>query len=160
MWYAQEDVMTCVPAALRSVLSEQYCVTVPEAALEGFGTEPDVPIRKHGTGPRELRRMLREANRAYNAGPRWRMITRRRGRIADLRTWRARGSFPLVSVTYALGADGVWDYHVVIVRNVGKYFVTYFDPYDGKHHSSSIRKFRQWWRDEDGETWFAAVYVR
>lgn len=152
MWYRQEHQNTCVIAALRSVLSEQFGVAIAEVALEALGTEASYSIREHGANFTDMRRILNGANHAFNTGKPWHMTCRRHGGIPDLRRWLAKGCYPMVQVVND-------EYHLVVVRSIGRYWVNYFDPYDGKHHSCRIGPFRRWWRNAEGLTWFSVVFL-
>lgn len=149
--YQQEHRNTCAVAALRSVLASQFGVRLPERVLEAFGTTAHAPIRAEGAAAGQLRRMLDEANRAFNTGPRWVMRFRSRGTLPELQRHCRDGRFPLVR-----GVNDDGQRHFCLVLHVRDGRVRLFDPSYRLPYWLPARAFRRWWRDE-GLTWYAVV---
>lgn len=155
--HSQQRNATCAVAALRTVLHWQFNVRVAEAALAALGTVVESPIVVHGSTTADIRRMVRNANRAFNAGPPWTLRVRRQGTTKQLAHWVRRGRWPLVQVYVHEAAE----YHLVVVVEVTPEGVHYFDPdpVEGKGiHVLPKDQFLAWWECPlYGERWWAVV---
>ncbi len=153
----------CAVAALRTVLHLQYDVNIAEAVLEALGTDAHDPIRVYGTDTRQLRRMLREANRAFNTGKLWRLRIRRYGDWAILFEATQRQKYPIARVRLPLNEyrydPGATELHAVVVYEVDAAGdeLKVFDPATGRLHRVRWDEFREWWTDADGIRWMATV---
>lgn len=161
--HKMERGQVCAVAALRTVLHLQYDVNIPEVVLEALGDEAMTPIREYGTDVQQLRRMLREANRAFNTGDRWRFKVHRYGGWDTLFEATSRGRKPLVRVRepwleHKQNPAGV-DLHFVVVYDVDAAGdeLKVFDPAYGKLHRMRWDDFLEWWTDTDGMRWCATV---
>ncbi len=153
----------CAVAALRTVLDLQYSINIPERVLEALGDEAMEPIRLHGTGPLQLRRMLREANRAFNTGKRWRFRVLRHGGWDTLFAAQKRGQYALARVRMPLldyrkyPADIELHFVVVYEMDAAGDELKIYDPASDKLHRVSWTEFLEWWTDTDGVRWMATV---
>jgi hypothetical protein len=144
-------------AAVRTALHWQFNVRVSEEALVALGTTAHEPLVRTGSTTHHLRRMVREANRAYNQGPAWTLRVRRQGSVRDLATWLAAGRLPIVQV-YVPGPD---EHHAVVVLSVEADHVQFFDPAPhagGVPHFLPTAEFLDWWWSPTSRTrWWAVV---
>lgn len=151
VFFKQERANTCAVASLRSVLASQFGVSIPEIALRYAGDTVERPILVEGTHAASLRQMLEVANRAANQGPRWGLRIHRTGVVADLAREIRAGRYPLAAVQY----PGIL--HMVVVCGYKPGRVRYFDPDSNKTRWIGVGRWRQLWRDNDGDTWYAVI---
>lgn len=154
-FFRQERERTCVVASLRSVLATQFGVVIPEAVLRFAGDDAREPILKTGAHTREMRLMLAVANRAANAGPRWRLRISRHATVADIAREIRAGRYPLVHV-YGGGQTDLS--HMIVLCGYKPGYVRFFDPYDGRRRWIGSGAFRRMWLEPTyGETWLGVV---
>jgi hypothetical protein len=153
----QQRNATCAVAAIRTVLHRQFGVRVAEAALVALGTYPEDPILKNGSGTAEMRRMVRNASRAFNAGPPWTMRVRKHGTLRQLAYWTKHGRWPIVQVF----VPEEMEHHAIVVVAVEEHRVRYFDPdplAGRKLRAMSKERFFDWWLSPiTNERWWAVV---
>jgi hypothetical protein len=153
----------CMVAALRTVLHLQYDVHIAENVLEAFGTEAHSPIRVDGTCVTKFRRMVREANRAFNTEKPWKVLIRRRAGWDLLFEATAQGRRPIARVRDTLqnfrNDPAVTELHAVVVFEVDGAGdeIKIFDPSSGKLHRLRWEEFLEWWTDTDGTRWMATL---
>lgn len=150
--YPQRGVNTCAVAAVRTVLASQFGVRISEEVLLAFGTNPSWPIRREGTTPTQLRRMVRLASDAFNPGRRWRVRWHRKGTVEALARECAAGRYPLVRVRVT-----PTDLHMVVVLAVKAGQLRVFDPAERAPRWHTEAAFVEWWRDGAECTWYACV---
>jgi len=156
--YKQERALTCVVAALRTVLSYQFAVRVTEPALEILGNDPEFPIRAYGTDATQLRRMVKGACRALNPAQQpWTLRIYRYGAIAELGAHCAAGRYPIVRMHDPV--DHV-AYHVVVVLEVSAAGVLLWNPCPttrARPEWYAPADFEAWWSGDGQTTWYAVV---
>ncbi|HVE25411.1 MAG TPA: hypothetical protein VNC22_08410 [Sporichthya sp.] len=153
-FFPQQRQLTCVVAALRSVLATQFGVAIREDLLRFAGDDAQAPIVKFGAGTGQIRQMLDVANRAANTGPRWRLRVRQRATVADLAREVRDGRVPMAHIAIA-DRDDIR--HMVVVCGYRPGRVRYFDPATGRRRWVGAGAFRAVWLDPTGATWLAVV---
>jgi hypothetical protein len=155
--HKQRRLNTCGVACVRTVLDLQYHVQVAEEALEILGTAAIAPIKQHGAGTAELRRMVKGASQALNPGTPWTLRSRRDATLADLERELAAGRYPIARVYDPTPAT---EYHMLVVLGVSEGTVRLWDP---SPHAATRPKtmdcsaFVAWWGGDGQEQWYAVV---
>lgn len=155
--HAQQRRTTCAVASIRTVLHRQFGLRIAEAALIALGTTPDAPIIREGSDTRAMRRMVRNASKAYNAGPPWTLRVRTKGTLRQLQYWLKRGRWPIVEVF----VDDVNESHAIVVVGVSATRVRFFDPDPSagkKLRSMNREDFLDWWSSPpNNPRWWSVV---
>lgn len=120
----QQHEATCAVACVRTVLHRQFGLRIAERTLVTLGTNPSKPILRKGSYTFHMRRMVRLASEAHNAGPPWKLFVRSKGCFSDLLRELGQGRWPICQ-TYV---PQMREHHAVVVMDLTPTHVLVFDP--------------------------------
>lgn len=122
-----------------------------------LGTVLNDPIIKSGSSTADMRRIVRNASRAFNHGPAWTLRVRKHGTLRQLKYWVKQGRWPIVQVFVPESME----FHAVVVLEVEPDRVRVFDPdpsFPKQLSWISADRFLEWWASPtDGKRWWSVI---